>query len=1522
KLVARINETFDIKLPLREFLSRPILAELATVLSDYERASNRPQLIPVSRELALPLSYAQQRLWLLDRIDGGSAHYNMSGALRLEGKLNVQALERAFFTVVQRHESLRTYFISMGEGDPRQEIQEDFTFHVPITDLSTFTAGEQQVKIAAVVSDEASRAFDLSRELMLRAQLLKLSSREQIVLVTMHHIASDGWSMGILVNEFSRLYSAYVQGEDNPLAPLTIQYGDYAHWQRNYLQGPRLDEQLAYWEDRLSGLPVVHNLPLDRPRAARQSFAGNVHTSGLDKASLRKFMKLCQDQGATLFMGLHAVFSVLLSRYSNENDIVIGTPVANREQLEVADLIGFFVNTLVLRCDTSGNPGFRELLAQSKQSLLDAYEHQQVPFELLVERLQPERNLSHMPLFQVMLALQNNDEGSLSLPGLTLSAMEDPSVGTAKFDLSLNVIESEQGLQLKWGFNVDLFDIETIQQMAEHFETLLLAMVQLPDKDVFAHELVTRQERHQILNTGNDYGSSVVPQLCIHELFEAQVASQPNKTALITQESSLSYGELNRRANQLAHYLKLQGVKPDSLVGLCVDRSMDMVIGILAILKAGGAYVPFDPDYPESRLLYMLKDSGVDIVLTQERILVSLPLFEANALCLDKESVKDELTKMPEGNQPVSSLGLTSSHLAYVIYTSGSTGQAKGVLIQHQGIVNLAAEIQRMEIVPEGACWGLNASYAFDSSVKGLSQLMSGVALRILPRYADQEPQTIREAFGQCGVIDCTPLMVEAWFDLGIESALPNLIIGGEAISLQLWAKLCDWQQQYQRKAVNVYGPTECSVNTHWTPISGDLPHIGYPLGNVRALILNENTLAPVGVPGELCIGGEGLARGYLNHEKLTAEKFVANPYFNEQDNNSCRRLYRTGDLVRRLADGCLEFIGRTDHQVKIRGFRIEPAEIEHVLADFSRVKEAVVIAREAGEKGKHLVGYLLADDNDSDESDLVEAVRLHIGKLLPEYMVPSAFVVLESFPLTANGKVDRNALPEPNNEVSDDDFMAPQTEEEKALSVIWQELLGLERIALTDNFFELGGHSLLATKLAARISESFDVQMKLRDIFKQPVLAAQAKFISAQKQGKNHPPLIQVSREQPLPLSFAQQRLWLLDQIDGGSAHYNMPAALKLTGTLNEDALQQAIVDILVRHESLRTCFVAGDDGEPLQLIRELDSFEVPLTDLSALSPQAQQTRIVETVSTEAGKLFDLARDLMLRAQLLKVSAKEHILLVTRHHIASDGWSLEILLNEFSRLYTAYVQGQSNPLPPLAIQYGDYAHWQRNYLQGAVLNEQLTYWEKQLADLPVLHSLPLDHPRPAVQSFAGNHHISRIEQGTHQRLMALCQTQGATLFMGLHAVFSVLLARYSNAQDIVVGTPVANREQAEVAGLIGFFVNTLVLRSDLSAKPDFLELLKQSKAMLLEAYARQQVPFEQIVERLQPDRSLSHSPLFQVMLVLQNNETGHLSMPGLELSEVHNLGPGIAQFDLTLNISEEVEGLVLDWEFNTDLFK
>ncbi|PLY40170.1 hypothetical protein CSZ94_22390 [Janthinobacterium sp. ROICE36] len=1443
------------------------------------------------RDHPLPASAGQRQLWLVSRFDAVGQAYHFCRVLDLEGALDLAALHAAFTGIVAAHESLRTVFYEI-DGELFQRILPPQPVPIGMTELDSADADA----VLAIEESLFAAPFDLTADAPLRMHLIRLDAYHHRLVVVLHHIASDGWSLGILVKSLQDAYVGCVSGP----AP-AIQYADYAQWLAAPLQLAQNAASLDYWRTALADAPSLHGLPTDFVRPAERSFRGQQLHQQLDAEAADGLRCLAASVGATPFMLLETLFGALVTRYSGNEDVIIGTPMANRRHEDIWHLIGYFVNLVPLRHAIDARRSFRELLASSKEETLRAFAHQQLPFDDLVRACAPVRSSSFGPLVQLCFVLQNNDIPALSL-GDVSCVVERPASRSAMFDLQLEVTEDAAGFALCWEYATDLFTEETAARMARTYLQLAHAVIKHPDLPLARLATLDATERDHEIATATGPCVERRGALSLPAIFEAHAAAAPDALALACGATQLTYTELNARANQLAHWLAAErGVGPDVLVGICIERSIEMVVAILAVLKAGGAYVPLDPSYPEARLAYILDDAALTTVLTTRAVHARTPLSAGQALYLDDPRL---------AGQPDANLGRTvaAHHLAYVIYTSGSTGNPKGVTIEHGALSNLAFGVRDMDLIAAGETWGWLASYAFDASVQGISQLALGCPLYVVSDDARRDPALLAPSLASIDVLDCAPMLVEAWFAAGLAPQLPNLIIGGEAISPALWDTLVDWQATYGKTAVNVYGPTECTVDSTWCVVAGPRPHIGRPLPNTSAYVLDAaSQLAGQGIAGELHIGGLGLGRGYLNRDELTAEKFIASPLA------AGERLYKTGDLVRRLADGNLEYLGRIDQQVKNRGFRIELGEIESALKRHEAIREALVVAQD-GVGGKRLVAYVVPHQAISND-----ALRQYLGQALPDYMVPSAFVHLEALPLTTNGKVDRKALP-PADLAVQQVYLAPRTALEHELCALWQEILGVAQVGLGDNFFALGGHSLSATRLVARINQRFGVQMPLKDLFGLKTLEELGRHVATLDRSAARPALVAAPRGATLLPSYAQQRLWMLDQIDGGSTHYNMPSALRLTGKLDQTALRQALATIVERHESLRTCFVATGDGTVVQSILPAGGFSMGVEDLSALLSTAQTSAVNALLAQDGSTPFGLGADLMLRARLLRLAPEEHILLVTMHHIASDGWSMAILVNELGVLYQAFADGRDHALLALPIQYADYAHWQRHWLQGAVLDEQLGYWERQLAHLPVVHGLPLDHPRPRLQSFHGAVHASAIDASITSALHTLCREHGATLFMGLHAAFATLLARYSNETDIVVGSPIANREQAEVANLIGFFVNTLVLRSDLDGEPSFHALLAQSKRTLLDAYAHQQVPFEQIVERLRPERSLNHSPLFQVMLVLQNNEEGTLDLPGLALEPVAQPSV-VAKYELTLTISESGGGLQMGWSYNSDLF-
>jgi amino acid adenylation domain-containing protein len=1527
QLISRIRETFQVELPVRELFEEPTVAGLARRIEIAKRDKHNflpPTLKRVGRDQPLPLSFAQQRLWFIDQLHPQTALYNLPLALRLTGRLHLPALNQTFAHLIARHESLRTSFTAV-DGAPRQVIHPAQPVSIPLIDLRRLTAQQRPVVCEQLLRAAAGEPFDLSSGPLLRMLLVRQGEEEHVALLLMHHIISDGWSLGVLVREVTEMYEAYAAGREPELAELEVQYSDYAAWQREWLSGAVLEREMEYWREQLRGSSGVLEILGDRVRPAVASHRGGVEEFAIGVELAGGLRRISRAEAVTMFMLLLAAWQALLFRYSGQVDIVVGADVANRNHRETEGLIGFFVNMLVLRANLFGNPTFREFLKQVREVCLDAYAHQDMPFEKLVEELQPERSLGRTPLFQAVFVLQNAPLGALSLPGLQLSPVSfwDDESRMAKFDLLLSMEENAEGLSGTLEYSTDMFDATTIQRMVRHLQNLLQAIIDGVEQRVSMMPLLSELERRQLLFDWNETQTVYPAERCIHRLFEEQEAQTPDTVALRFGAEQMSYAELNRRANQLAHYLQSIGVGPEITVGLCLERSFEMIIALLGILKAGGAYVPLDPTYPLERLSFMFEDAALSVLVTQERLLELLPTHWSQVISLDAdwpEIAQHSITNPSRSAMP--------ENLCYLIYTSGSTGQPKGVSITHRNVVRLVKETNYAAFGPDEVFLQL-APISFDASTFEIwGSLLHGAQLAVMP---PQVPtlEKLGSALRANGVT--TLWLTAGLFHLMVDERLEDLagvrqlLAGGDTLSVaHVRRKL---EKNGTGVLINGYGPTEsttfacCHSMTGSTVLNHTVP-IGRPIANTEVYVLDQELqLVPIGVPGELYIGGDGLARGYHERPDLTAERFIPHPFALP----SGSRLYRTGDQVRHLSDGSIEFLGRLDRQLKLRGFRIELGEIEAALSERAGVREATVIALEEPGSDKRLIAYVVVEEQvDFKPADL----RQHLQERLPDYMIPAAFVLLDSLPLTPNGKVDREALPAPDrsNENALADHCERFTPTEELVAGIWSEVLGVELVRLQADFFELGGHSLLATQIISRVRATFGIEVALRQLFEQPQLAEFAAVIEQGLQAEEGrpaaPPIKRRERVGPLPLSFAQQRLWFIDQLHPRSTLYNLPLALRLSGALNVRALNQTFSRLVARHESLRTTF-STLDGEPVQVIHPVRASVTPVIDLTELRERERSLRCEQLLRAEAAEPFDLSSGPLLRALLVRMEAEDHVVLLTMHHIISDGWSLGVLVREVSELYQAYAAGREPELAELEVQYGDYAAWQRQWLSGAVLEGELEYWRKQLSGSNGMLEVLGDHVRPAIASHRGGVEEFEIGAALAEGLRRVSRDEAVTLFMLLLAAWQSLLFRYGGNGDVPVGTPIANRNRRETEGLIGFFVNTLVIRSQVSGELQFTDLLKQVRDTALAAYAHQDMPFEKLVEELQPERSLSHEPLFQVMFVLQNAPVGALALTGLQLSPVHGeIGGGTAKFDLTLEMQETNGEFVGSLEYATDLFE
>ncbi len=1467
-----------------------------------------------------PASFAQRRMWFLDQFQPGSPIYNIPLAVRIKGALRVDALERGIQEIVRRHESLRATFAMM-DSEPVQVIHkagQAARITLNSVNLRQLSEQEREVETLRLAMAEAQRPFNLADGPLLRATLIKLGKEEHALLLTMHHIVSDAWSQGVFLRELAVLYDAFSRGKPSPLPDLTLQYADFTEWQRAWLQGEVMEEQLDYWRERLGDNPAPLSLPTDHPRPAVKTSRGAKLSRSFPKPLGKALQELGRSEGATLFMTLLAAFQVLLHRYTGQDDICVGTPVANRNRAEIEGLIGCFINTLVMRTDLSGDPSFRELLRRARDVAMGAYANQDIPFEKLVEELNPERDMSRTSLFQVMLILQNTPrEVEIAGRGLTLSALKVDKQ-TSNFDLSVAMVEESNGLGATAEYSADLFEAATIERLLGHFQTLLECVVVDPDQRISALPLMTKTEEWRLLSEWNNNRADYSTEGCVHQIFEEQVERAPDAIAVVDEDGQLTYDELNRRANQLAHYLQRLGATPGTPVGICVDRSSLMAVGLLGILKSGAAFAPLDPAYPEGRKTFILKDAQAPILLTQERL----------------ESDRETIARESQQNPVCES---TADNLAYVIYTSGSTGAPKGTPITHRNLNPLLRWSWEYFNLGERTSVLQNLNYCFDFGVfELLTTLLFGGTLHFVDRdkLGDFSEYACYINSHRINTIHSTPSFVRNLLPFcdRLES-LETIHLGGEPLTGDLIDKVFD-KVGDNCVIYNGYGPTEATINCSifkvgdkltWKKRAPSNIPIGKASANNFLYILDSNRApAPIGASGELHVGGVGLTYGYLNRAELTAASFIPNPFSNEPG----ARLYRTGDLVRYRPDGDIEYLGRGDHQVKVRGFRIELGEIEAALNQHPAVREAVVLAREDGPGNRRLVAYLVCVNGTTPS---ISELHDFLQRKLPAYMAPAAYIWLEALPLTPNGKIDRRALPSPDpaGRESDEDYVAPRTPIEEILAGIWARVLGVNRVSIYDNFFAIGGHSLLATRVNSRLRDAFHVRMPVRNIFEFPTIASLAVKIEqametnamATSEGWEAPVIRPARRDQDLPLSFAQERLWFLDQLTPGSSAYNIAEAYRITGPLNLEAMERSLNEIARRHEVLRTTFATAD-AVPVQVIAPELKLSLTVVDLGHLPEAKRDAEVRRLAAEEARRPFDLTLGPLLRATALRLADEEHVALLTIHHIISDDWSTRVYLREMAILYDAFVAQKPSPLPDLPIQYADYASWQREWLRGEALEAQLSYWKRRLAGAPPILELPTDRPRPAVQSFRGASQSFVLTEKLSADLAGLSRQEGVTLFMTMLAAFQTLLYRYTGQDDICIGSPVSNRSRSELEGLIGFFVNILALRADLSGDPSFCELLLRVREMALEAYGRQDLPFEKLAHELQPERDLSRTPLFQVMLVMQNipGQPPELARRGLSLSSMKSPG-GVAKFDLTLFITEAGGRLSGALNYNTDLF-
>ncbi|MDQ6672238.1 MAG: amino acid adenylation domain-containing protein [Chloroflexota bacterium] len=1443
------------------------------------------------------LSFAQEQIWFLQQLEPNGTTYNESTAVRIRTRYSRSAFERAFLEIQRRHELLRSTF-QLVDDDPVQVVAPWPTgWRLPLIDLSHLPADEAEAELARFAHDEPLRPFQLDRDFPWRLAMVQMAEDDHLLMLVQHHIAYDGWSSQAFARELIVLYEAYQSAESNPLPELPIQYSDFAEWERQHLQGAVLEAKLDFWRRQLAGHQNLR-LPTDRPRPPLPTTHGATAWFEFEGELVRSVQALADAHHVTPFMAYLAMFDVLLARYTGQTDIVLGTPVANRPRPELENLIGIFLNSLVLRTDLSGDPVVVDVLGRVRNTAVEAFAHQDLPVEFLVSRLPFERDPSRNPLFQVCFDWQ--DWRHVPRPQFEwapLSTGLDAPHVTAKFDLSVFVrVVEDTRFSCGWEYNTDLFDAATIQRMMHHFRALLRQAVEDPDTPISRLRLLDADEREQILVGWNASGRAYPADRCMDELFEAAAARTPSAVAVVFGEQHLTYAELDARADRLAAWLRRQGVKTESLVGVCVPRSLDMIVSVLGVLKAGAAYVPLDPEYPAERLAFIREDAHLELVLTPEVI----------AQACERSAVVDHPADRA-----------SSHNLAYVIYTSGSTGRPKGVLISHGSLVNYCDYAREAFGLKAGTRVLQFASLSFDTAAEEIYPCLIAGGTLVL-----RETDMLGSVAGflkrceelQLNVLD---LPTSYWHELvgaladgslRLPACVRLVIIGGERA---LASDRAIWRQRLGSgvRLVNTYGPTETTI----VALSSDLTHadddqarrvvpIGRPVGNARAYILDEHLEpVPVGVPGELYVGGAGVARGYLGHAELTEQRFVVDPFGDG-------RMYRTGDLARWRSDGEVEYLGRTDQQVKVRGFRVEPAEIEAVLREHTTVQDCVVLAR-----ADQLIAYVVPSPDGADEYELERFARVR----LPDYMVPAGFVQLSALPLVPNGKLDRMALPALDFQLTRErTYVAPRTDLEHTLAQMWSQVLGLERVGIHDNFFALGGHSLIAVRLAARVRRSLLVELPVRMLFEAPTVGALADRLAALPRldaDAEAAPIPRIERGGPLPLSFMQERLFRLAQEQPQDTSYNIAHTLLVQGTLDVDALQRSLREVVARHEVLRTRF-AIVDGEPRAFIGDATAaFDMVLGDLRHVDTAERQQRATVHVRRLAEQPFDLATGPLMRTGVFRLEDDQWVLALCVHHICFDGASLDVLCGEVSEAYRAYTSGQALAPPPPGIQYADYAAWQQQRVAERRYEADLAFWRQTLDGAPSRLALSGDGRLTGDASSSDTTRSFTLSAALTQQVRELHRAEGTTLFAVLLAAYQALLAGHTGETDICVGVPVSTRDRDELHDLIGPLLNTVMLRTNLGGDPTWRELIGRVREVAVAAMSHQGVPFEVV------SRELGLPPV-QAMFTLHPAGRTALQLGDAKIAVARAEGQ-TSKFDLTLSIDDEVEVIRGQVEGRTDLF-
>ena len=1529
-LVYRIYKELQVNLEIEKVFTHPTIRELAQQLRNLEE-KEYVEIEAVEEEEYYTLSYAQRRLWVLCQFEEDSTAYNIPGAAMVSGPFKVEAFANALQALVDRHESLRTVFISVN-GDPRQKVLRYLECRLEQVDLCHLDDGAKEEKAREIYREHSNRAFDLENGPLSRFKSVRLAEEKYLVIFNIHHIVSDGWSQGVIYNDVARFYNAFLGNNKNPLPPLPLQYKDYTRWHKRLIETDSFSESRSYWLEKFKDKPNGIELPLDHSRKPIQTFNGGRVAFNLDKGKTAQLHRLVLEQDATLFMGLLTLVNIFLYRYSGQRDIIIGSPIANRKRPELHHMVGFLVNTLVYRAPVDPGKSFRQLLAETKQETLACFRYQDYPFDLLVEQLGLDRDLSQSPLFNVMLAHNNaeTEDAGLKMEGVTISQYSHSGdFNMSKFDLTFFMDENADGIFTRLEYNSDLFERSSIERMAANF--LTLADHVLMDGDIPASRLkyIADAEYEKVVRQFNQTEYPFSP-LTLQELFEHRVEISRDKTAVVHDRrgeiEKISYDDLNKRANRLALYLRNKyRVKPNHIIAVSLERSIDMIVVLWGIIKAGAAYLAVDPTYPRHRVLHVLGDSRTDLLIIDE---IRPQLFDNyKGEILNINDLREEIQAQSPENPGVVN---TPSDILYVNYTSGSTGVPNGAMLSHDCLTNLIRwQNEKTTIDCSLRCLQFTSINFCVSFQEIMGTLTSGGELYLIGEVERQDIDYLM-AFLVKHRIEILFLPFSYLNFLFNESgrwtqafnhSLKHIITAGEQLKITAGLKrFLDLNPGLRLH--NHYGSTEMHVVTSYTLDAATagrtpVPPAGKPIGNVKIYILDEYyNPVPIGVYGELFVSGSSEVLGYIDNEELNSKKLYYHPELSESEGNGNKRLYRSGDIGRWMEDGNIELRGRKDFQVKIRGFRIEPGEIESKILAIENIRECVAVVKEDAGRQKYLVAYVSVDNIDISE------IKKRISRDLPQYMIPQ-LVVLDSLPLMHNGKVDRERLPEPGPELGGT-YTAPRDEVEDALTGIWAEILNIPKhsVGIDANFFELGGHSLKATLMMSQIHKRLHKKIPLAEIFKAPTIRELAQQLRGLEE-LEYAEIENVEEKEYYELSYAQRRLWVLCQFEADSTAYNMPGALIVSGPFRVEAFAKAIQALVDRHESFRTVFVSLD-GEPRQKIVRDVTCRMEQIDLRHMDGEKVEGKARDIYIEYANRPFDLVNGPLFRFKLAQLEEEKYVLMFTIHHIINDGWSQGIIYNEVARFYNAFLENRENPLPPLKLQYKDYTRWHNRLIEADSFVESQAYWLEKFKDKPNGVELPLDHSRKPIQTFNGGRVAFTLDKETTAQLYRLNQEEDATLFMSLLTLVNIFLYRYSGQKDIIIGSPIANRQRPELHHLVGFLVNTLVYRDRVDPDKSFRQLLAETKQEALACYRFQDYPFDLLVEQLGLDRDLSQSPLFNVMLAHNNAETedANLAMTGVTISQYsHSDDFNMSKFDLIFFMDEIAGEVHTRIEYNSDLF-